>query len=73
MYKASFEPVKEKLHETVSQWLNWTLLSNKLNLYSQHIKGYSNIIADSLSSDFYISYESLTNISMPILPPQKAA
>ena len=62
MHKDSFEPVNEESHDTVARWLGWTLASNKVYIYSQYIKGTNNIIADLLSRDFHISYQSLTNI-----------
>ena len=62
MYKTSFDPIKEKLHDKVSLWLVRTLISNKFSLHSQYIKGTTNIIEKYLSSYFHISDESLTNI-----------
>ena len=57
----------------VSQWLVWTLLINEVSLTSQHIKGSTNIISESLIRDFYITDKSLTNIFKPILPPHAVA
>ena len=65
MHKLSFDPVNKEGHDTVAQWLGWTLVSNNSYLYSQHIKGTKNTIADSLSRDFNISYQSLTKKSNP--------
>ena len=33
IHKASLDPVNEGGHETVAQWLRWTLISNKVSLY----------------------------------------
>ena len=57
----------------VAQWLGWTLISNKVSLYSQHIKRTKNIIADSLSRDFNISSQYFTKKFNSILPPQTSA
>ena len=55
MHKAPFDPVSAESHDAVSRWLGWTLVSKETSLYSQHIKGTENIIADSLSRDFHKS------------------
>ena len=73
MHKASFGPVNEGGHDTFPRWLGWTLVSNEASLYSQHIKGTDNIIADSLSRDFNISDQYLTKNINSILPPQTSA
>ena len=73
MHKASFDPVNAESHYAVARWIGWTLVSNETSLYSQHIKGTENIIADSLSRDFHSSYQTLTKIFNQILPPQTAA
>ena len=52
MHKASFDPVNIESHNAVSHWLGWTVVNDKTSLYSQHIKGTENIIADSLSKYF---------------------
>ena len=73
MHKAYFNPVNAESHDAVARWLGWTLVSNETSLYSQHIKGTENIIADSLSQDFHRSDQTLTNIFNRILPPHTAA
>ena len=47
-------------------------ISNEVSLYSQHIKGTKNIIAESLSKDFNISYQPLPKLFDSILPSQTA-
>ena len=54
------------------RWLGWTLVSNKVSLYSQHIKVTDNIIPDLSSRNFNISDQSLTINLNSILPPQTA-
>ena len=72
MQKASFEKVQEELHNIVSQLLDYTLIINKVSLHSQHSKGSTKIIADSLSIYFHISDNSLTKRFEPILSRQTA-
>ena len=73
MHKASFDPVNAESHNAVACWLGWTLVSNNTYLYSQHSKGVENMIVDSLSRDFHMSYQTLTKNFNIILPPQTAA
>ena len=73
MYKESFHPFKEEIHVTVSQWSVCILISNKVSLHYQHIKGSKNIIAESLSRYFHISHEYLTDILKSIIPSQTVA
>ena len=70
MHKASFDPVNKEGHYMGSRWLGRNLFSNEVSLYCQHSKGTKNIIAESLSRDFHISDQSLTNIFNSILSPQ---
>ena len=73
MHKASFDPVNAESHDAVSPLPGWTMESNRTSLYSQHIKGTENIIADSLLRDFHRSDQTLTKNSNQILQPQTAA
>ena len=73
MHKAYFYPVNAESHNAVAHWLGWTLVSNETSLYSQHIKGIENIIADSFSQYLHRSDQTLTIVFNQILPPQTAA
>ena len=73
MQKSSFNKVNAESHNALSHWLGWTLVSNETAVYSQHIKGTENIIADSLSWDLIRSDQTLTKNFNKILPPQTAA
>ena len=73
MHKAYFDPVNTESYNTVARWLGCTLDSNETSIYSQHIEGTANIIADSLSRDFHKSDQTLTKIFYLILPQQTAA
>ena len=70
MQKASFDPANVESHDALARWLVWTLVSNETSLYSQHIEGTENIIADSLSQDFHSSDQTLTKTINQILTPQ---
>ena len=73
MHKEFFYPVNSESHDAVARWIEWTLFSNEIFLYLQHIKGTGNIIADSLSRDFLRSDQTLTKNFNQILPPQTEA
>ena len=65
MQKASFDSVNAESRDAVGRWLGCTLVSNETYLYSQHIKGTENIIADTFSQDFHRSDQTLTKIFQP--------
>ena len=73
MHKASLYPVNEESHNTVSRWLERTLVSKYTSLYLQQIKGTEHIIANPLSRDFHRSDQTLTNKFNQILLTQTAA
>ena len=72
-HKASFDPVNAESHDAVAHFLGWTLVSHETSLYSQHIKGTENVIADSHSRDFLRSDQTLTKYFNQILPKHTAA
>ena len=55
LHHSTFNPVQNPLHDEAARFLATTLISNNCSLYSQHIKGESNHIADSLSRDFHLN------------------
>ena len=67
IHKTSYDPVNSGSHDYVARWIGWTLVSNETCLYSQHVKGTEEIIADSLSQDFHISDQTLTKTFNRIL------
>ena len=67
LYKASFKNC-QPAHDKVARWLVSTLIQHDSALYSQHIKGSHNVIADILSRDTYIPSELLTLTFCMILP-----
>ena len=69
LYKASFSS-SMPAHDKVARWLALELMSYDSALYSQHIRGRHNIIADSLSRDHYLSITQLTNSFLRLYPDQ---
>ena len=70
LHKASFNPKSMAQHDDVARWLASRIIASDSSLYSQHIKGESNFIADSLSRDFHISDEWLTTLLYFYFPQQ---
>ena len=56
LYKASFSEIIV-VHDELARWIAMDLLENDAPLYSQHIKGKQNFIADCLSHDHHLSIE----------------
>ena len=54
MYKSSFNPLNYPLHDVVARHMATNLMENNTSLYSQHISGKRNVVADSLSRDHHI-------------------
>ena len=57
-------------HEEVSRRLARTTMRNDSALYSQHIQGKQNFIADSLSRDHHLTNEQLTHAFTTLFPRQ---
>ena len=60
LYKANFCPDSQKHNGIIARKLAEAMMEKEAALYSQHIKGSSNTIADSLSRDHSISTKKLT-------------
>ena len=69
LYKASFKDC-QPVHDTVARWLARSLIKKGSALYSQHIKGKHNFIADSLSRDFHIHKQQLNHSFHTLLSTQ---
>ena len=67
--KASFHTSMPH-HDTTARHLAHILTDHDSNLYSQHIRGSHNFIADSLSRDHHIDTLTLTNAFHRLLPSQ---
>ena len=70
LHKGNFNPVDQKVHESISRKLTRVMMDNQAALYSQHVKGSHNVIADSLSRDFHIDSDKLTFILRSLYPTQ---
>jgi len=57
-------------HDEVARWLATTLIKNDSALYSQHIRGVHNIIADILSRDWHIPESHIIHMFDSLLPEQ---
>ena len=69
LYKASF-PAQKEIHDKVARWLAIDMINNNTALYSQHIRGVHNFIADSLSRDHHLTDAVLTTAFHSLLPLQ---
>ena len=69
LFKASF-PAQKEMHDKVARWLALEMLNNETALYSQHIRGVHNFIADSLSRDHHLPDETLIDSFYSLLPLQ---
>ena len=69
LYKANFL-TNQPAHDAVARWLAKTLIDHDAALYSQHIRGIHNIIADVLSRDCHIPDTHLIHIFNLLLPEQ---
>ena len=70
LYHSTFNPVLQPLHDQVARHLAGILLEKDCTIYSQHVPGKQNVIADSLSRDHHIPGEMLTKSLSPLLPKQ---
>jgi len=69
LYKASFN-TSHPVHDAVARWLAKFMIENDAALYSQHIRGIHNIIADILSRDGHIPKAQLIHMFYLLFPTQ---
>ena len=69
LYKVSFSEAQPE-HDEGARWLASSLMRYDSVLYSQHIGGRENFIADSLSRDHHMSDEQLALLFLSLLPLQ---
>ena len=60
LHKSSFDETRQSLHVDLARNFASTMLDHEAILFSQHIAGAQNIVADSLSRDFHIDANSLS-------------
>ena len=70
LYHSTFNPVTQPLHDQVARHLAGILLETDCTLYSQHVPGKQNVIADSLSRDHHVPDDILTQSLSRLLPEQ---
>ena len=73
LYKSNFNPESHIEHDAVARNLADLMLTSETTLYSQHIRGSQNIIADCLSRDFRLSDKHLTFLLNGLFPSQAKA
>ena len=73
LYKSNFNPSTHLEHDTIARKMADVLLSSETALYSQHIKGSHNIVADCLSRDFHLPDKQLTFLLNGLFPSQVKA
>ena len=71
LYKSNFNPSSQIEHDHIARSMANKLLEHEAALYSQHIAGKSNVIADSLSRDHHIQTKHLTFLSQSLFHDQK--
>jgi hypothetical protein len=59
LYRSSFDLSSHSIHATLARHLATIMIDQQACLYSQHIPGTTNVIADSLSRDFHIPTDQL--------------
>ena len=69
LHKASFSS-NQPDHDKIARWLALELMETGSALYSQHIRGKFNFVADSLSRDHHIANDKLTSAFRTLLPEQ---
>ena len=70
LYKANFCPESQKSNDVVARKMAEIMMEEECCLFSQHIKGSSNVIADSLSRDHHLPDKQLTFVLNAIYPKQ---
>lgn len=73
LYKANFNPASQQAQDHIARQLAELLLEHEAGLYSQHIKGKYNIVADSLSRDNHLPVKQLTFLLNSLYPSQLPA
>ena len=70
LHKSNFDPHTQKIHSLVARKLALTTMEAEVALYSQHVPGSQNVIADSLSRDHHIDTNKLTFLLKQLYPSQ---
>ena len=70
LHHSTFKPDLHPQHELVARELAYSLFHHQTTLYPTFIPGKSNVIADSLSRDLFLSPSAHTNLINTFSPPQ---
>ena len=70
LYKANFCPEEQEHNDIVARKMAEKLMEKEATIFSQHIKGCNNVIADSLSRDHHLSDKQLTFVLNTVYPEQ---
>ena len=73
LHKSNFHPKSHLLHKSISRKLARTMISQNAALYSQHIAGKHNVVADAQSRDHHIDDSKLTYLLTSLFPNQAGA
>ena len=69
MYKSNFDTDSHPINNEIARWTAYNIIQRNASMYSQHLPGAANDIADSLSRDFHLSNEQLTSLYETARPP----
>ena len=62
LHRSSFDFSSHSIHAKMARHLATIMIDHQACLYSQHIPGTNNVIADSLSRDFHIDTDTLSSL-----------
>ena len=70
LHHSTFNPITHPIHDNIARHLAKIFIEADSTLYSQHVAGKQNFIADSLSRDYHISTVTLTKTFVSLFPDQ---
>ena len=70
LFKASFHPATHSSHDKVARKFAHFMIKNEFSIYSEHIKGDHNNVADTLSRNFDLNPKDLTSLLYSSFPKQ---
>ena len=70
LHKASFHPASQSSHDKVARKFAQFMIKNEFSLYSEHIKGDNNNVADALSRNFNLNNTDLISFLHASYPKQ---
>ncbi len=70
LHKASFHPATQHKHDFVARELARFMVKNEFSIFSEHIKGEQNSVADTLSREFSLTKSELTSHITRLFPQQ---